>query len=43
MDNIKIIFASKMVYASHKHAMISNNQVYLAETSNNEACEKYPV
>ena len=43
MDNIKSLFASKMVYSSNKHATISNNQVCLAETSINEACEKYPV
>ena len=41
MDDIKSLFASKMVYLSHKHATIYNNQVCLAETSINEACEKY--
>ena len=43
MDDIKSLFASKMVYLSHKHATIYNNQVCLAETSINEACEKYPL
>ena len=41
MDDIKSLFASKMVYSSHKHATIYNNQVCLAETSINDACEKY--
>ena len=41
MDDIKSLFASKIVYLSHKHATIYNNQVCLAETSINEACEKY--
>ena len=41
MDDIKSLFASKMVYLSNKHATIYNNQVCLAETSINEACEKY--
>ena len=27
MDNIKSLFASKVVYSSNKHATISNNQV----------------
>ena len=43
MDNMKPLFASKMVYSSHKHVTLSNNQVCLAETSINEACEKYPL
>ena len=30
-SNIKSLFASKVVYSSHKHATISNNQVFLAE------------
>ena len=34
---MKTLFASKMVYSSHKRATISSNQVCLAE-----ACEKYP-
>ena len=37
MDNMKSLFASKMVYSSHKHATNSSNQVCLAE-----ACKKYP-
>ena len=43
MDDIKSIFASKMVHSSDKHATIYNNHVCLAETSINEACEKYPI
>ena len=43
MDNMKSLFVSEMVYSSHKHATISNNQVCLAETSINEACEKCPL
>ena len=43
MDNMKSLFVSEMVYSSHKHTTISNNQVCLAETSINEACEKYPL
>ena len=43
MDNVKSIFASKMVYSSYKHVTLSNNQVCLAETSINEACGKYPL
>ena len=43
MDDIKSLFGSKMVYLSHKHATIYNNQVCLAETSINEACEKYTL
>ena len=39
----KVFFVSKVVYLSHKHAAISNNQVCLAETSINEACWKYPL
>ena len=43
MDNVKRLFASKMVYSSQKHVTLSNNQVYLAETGINEASEKYPL
>ena len=43
MDNIKSLFASKMIYSSNKQGTISNNQVWLAETSINETCEKYPI
>ena len=43
IDNMKSLFVSEMVYSSHKHAAISNNQVCLAETSINEPCEKYPL
>ena len=32
IDNVKSIFASKMVYSSHKQVSLSNNQVCLAET-----------
>ena len=43
MDNLKSLFPSKMVYSSHKHVFISKNQICLAETIINEACEKYPL
>ena len=41
MDNGKNPFASKVVYSSNKYVTLSNNQVCLAETSINDACEKY--
>ena len=41
MDNMKRLFASKMVCSSHKHVNLSNNQVCLNETSITEAYEKY--
>ena len=42
MDNMKSLFASKMVYSSHKHATTSNNQVCLAEASINKHVRNIP-
>ena len=43
MDNSKSLFASKIIYSSHKHNTLSNNQVCLAETGINEAFKKHPL
>ena len=40
MDNANILFTSKMVYSSHKHIKISDNQVCWAKIVMKETCEK---